>query len=105
MTTDTISGSSQISTRLSRLGSSISRLMSRLWDLFINAVLQVRIWDKVYAGVMHVLIFAGVTIQVLGTFVNLTQMQLFIPLLELPFPRGSGYLIFELVMDLAGIAI
>lgn len=105
MTTDTISGSSQISTRLSRLGSSISRLMSRLWDLFINAVLQVRIWDKAYAGVMHVFIFAGVTIQVLGTFVNLTQMQLFIPLLELPFPRGSGYLIFELVMDLAGIAI
>ena len=101
MTTNTTSGSSNYSARLS----SLNRLFSRLWDVFVNAVIQVRIWDKAYAGIMHVLIFGGVTIQVLGTFVNLTQMQLFIPLLELPFPRSSGYLIFELVMDLAGIAI
>jgi Fe-S oxidoreductase len=101
MTTNTTSGSSNYSARLS----SFNRLFSRLWDVFVNAVIQVRIWDKAYAGIMHVLIFGGVTIQVLGTFVNLTQMQLFIPLLELPFPRSSGYLIFELVMDLAGIAI
>ena len=101
MTTDTTSGSSNYSARLS----SLNRLFSRLWDVFVNAVIQVRIWDKAYAGIMHVLIFGGVTIQVLGTFVNLTQMQLFIPLLELPFPRSSGYLIFELVMDLAGMAI
>jgi nitrate reductase gamma subunit len=33
------------------------------------------------------------------------QMQLFIPFVELPFPRGGLYLGFELVMDLAGIAI
>ncbi len=101
MTTNTKSGSSHYYARLS----SLNRLFSRLWDVFVNAVIQVRIWDKAYAGIMHVLIFGGVTIQVLGTFVNLTQMQLFIPLLELPFPRSSGYLIFELVMDLAGIAI
>jgi Fe-S oxidoreductase len=101
LTTNTVSGSSPNSARLS----SLNRILPRLWDVFVNAVLQVRIWDKPYAGIMHVLIFAGVTIQVLGTFINLTQMQLFIPLLELPFPRGSGYLIFELVMDLAGIAI
>jgi nitrate reductase gamma subunit len=76
-----------------------------LWDLFINAVLQIRIWDKTYAGLMHLLIFGGVTIQVLGTFINLTQMALFVPFLELPFPRGTGYQVFELVMDLAGVAI
>jgi Fe-S oxidoreductase len=33
------------------------------------------------------------------------QMQLFIPMVELPFPRGQLYLAFELVMDLAGLAI
>ena len=98
MTTNSLSSSSN---RLS----SLKQLFFRLWDLFVNAVLQVRIWDKAYPGLMHVLIFGGVTIQVLGTIVNLTQMQLFIPLLELPFPRGTGYLIFELVMDLAGLAI
>ena len=105
MTTDSLSPPPRSTARLSQIGPAIKKLLSRLWDLFVNAVLQVRIWDKAYPGLMHVLIFGGVTIQVLGTFVNLTQMQLFIPLLELPFPRGSGYLVFELVMDLAGVAI
>ena len=94
-----------LNTRIAHYGSASKKYLSRLWDLFINAVLQVRIWDKAYAGLMHLLIFGGVTIQVLGTFVNLTQMALFIPFLELPFPRGIGYQVFELVMDLAGIAI
>jgi Fe-S oxidoreductase len=102
MTTNSLSGSSN---RLSQLSSSLKALYPRLWDLFVNTVLQVRIWDKAYPGLMHVLIFGGVTIQLLGTIVNLTQMQLFIPLLELTFPRGTGYLLFELVMDFAGLAI
>ena len=105
MTTNSISGSSQVSGRMSNLGLKLKHLLSRVWDLFINAILQVRIWDRAYPGLMHALIFGGVTIQVLGTFVNLTQMALFIPFLELPFPRGTGYFIFELVMDLAGVAI
>jgi Fe-S oxidoreductase len=105
MTTNTTSSSPQISTRVVRFGAYLNKLISHLWDFIVNAVVQVRIWDKYYAGIMHILIFGGVTIQVLGTFVNLTQMQLFIPLLELPFPRGNGYLVFELVMELAGAAI
>lgn len=105
MTTESLSGTSEHTNRLSHLGRALKKLVFRLWDLFINAVLQVRIWDKAYPGLMHLLIFGGVTIQVLGTFVNLTQMALFIPFLELPFPRGIGYQVFELVMDLAGVAI
>jgi Fe-S oxidoreductase len=105
VTTESLSSTSDLTTRLSHLGAAFKKLISRLWNLFVNAVLQVRIWDKAYPGLMHLLIFGGVTIQVLGTFVNLTQMALFIPFLELPFPRASGYLIFELVMDLAGVAI
>lgn len=105
MTTESLPGTPDLNTRISHLGTSSKKYISRLWDLFINAVLQVRIWDKTYAGLMHLLIFGGVTIQVLGTFINLTQMALFIPFLELPFPRGIGYQVFELVMDLAGIAI
>lgn len=103
MTTTT--SSPQPSNQVERTGRSLANLFYRLWDFFVNAVVQVRIWDKYYAGLMHILIFGGVTIQVLGTIVNLTQMQLFIPFLELPFPRGNGYLVFELVMDLAGAAI
>ena len=105
MTTESLSGTSELTNRLTQFGRALKKLVFRLWDLFINAVLQVRIWDKAYPGLMHLLIFGGVTIQVLGTFVNLTQMALFIPFLELPFPRGIGYQVFELVMDLAGVAI
>lgn len=80
------------------------RTKPRLRDFFLYAVAQVRIYDKPYAGIMHALIFWGVTIQVIGTAINLQQMALFLPF-ELPFPRGTAYLIYELVMDLAGIAI
>ncbi|MBK5106501.1 MAG: respiratory nitrate reductase subunit gamma [Anaerolineales bacterium] len=105
MTTESIPGTPDMNTRITSLAPSKRKFFSRLWDLLINAVLQVRIWDNAYAGLMHLLIFGGVAIQVLGTFVNLTQMALFIPLLELPFPRGTGYQVFELVMDLAGVVI
>ncbi len=74
-------------------------------DFFLHAIAQIRILNKVYPGIMHLLIFWGVTIQVIGTAINLMQMQLFIPLVELPFPRDNGYLLFELVMDVAGLAI
>ena len=74
-------------------------------EFAVNILAQVRVWRKFYPGLMHGLIFWGVTIQVIGTIINLLQMQLFIPLVELPFPRNSGYLAYELVMDLAGVAI
>lgn len=77
----------------------------RIQDFFADAVLQPRIWRSAYPGIMHGLIFWGVTIQILGTIINLMQMQLFVPFVELQFPRDSGYLIYELVMDIAGVAI
>ena len=77
----------------------------RLRDFIIHALGQVRTFKKIYPGVMHFLLFWGVTIQVVGTAINLMQMQLFIPFVELSFPRGALYFIYELVMDLAGIAI
>jgi Fe-S oxidoreductase/nitrate reductase gamma subunit len=50
---------------------------------------------------MHFLIFWGMTIQVLGTIINLLQYPLFVPI-ELPWPTGNAYLGFELVMDIGG---
>lgn len=87
----------------------LSKKLAGAWpgvkDLFVHAIAQVRILRKAYPGVMHALIFWGVTIQVIGTAINLMQMALFIPFVELPFPRGAGYLAYELIMDLAGVAI
>lgn len=74
-------------------------------DLLIHAIAQVRIYKKAYAGIMHALIFWGVTIQVIGTAINLMQMKLFTPFELTTFPRNALYLGYELIMDLAGVAI
>nr|MBN1228211.1 (Fe-S)-binding protein [Anaerolineae bacterium] len=76
-------------------------------DFFVHAVVQVRVLSKLYAGIMHALIFWGMTIQLIGTAISLMQIQLFIPFVELGdlFPVNNAYLGFELVMDLAGLAI
>ena len=94
-----------IAARLSTLRNTLREAFPRIIDLFVNAVAQVRLYQKTYPGIMHLLIFWGVTIQIIGTAINLMQMALFVPFVELPFPRGGVYLAYELIMDLAGVAI
>ncbi len=77
----------------------------RIKDLFVYGIAQVKTLQKTYPGIMHVLIFWGVTIQVIGTAINLMQMPLFIPGVVLTYPREGLYLFYELMMDLAGVAI
>ncbi|MBN1430710.1 MAG: 4Fe-4S dicluster domain-containing protein [Anaerolineae bacterium] len=77
----------------------------RLVDLIVHGFVQARIWENRYSGIMHALIFWGMTIQITGTAIELLQMQLFLPFVELQFPRGDGYLVYELMMDSAGVAI
>lgn len=91
--------------RLKKITKALPRLRFALRDFFVDILGQVRVLKKVYPGIMHFLIFWGITVQVLGTAINLMQMQLFIPFVELPFPRGNLYLAFELIMDIAGLAI
>lgn len=74
---------------------------SILRELLVNVVFQNRVLRKAYPGLMHFLIFWGVSIQVLGTILSILQFELFLPV-SVPFPRQSAYLLFELVMDLAG---
>src|SRR4030065_1421463 len=90
--------------RLPSITAGIEKARPRIRDFFVHALGQVRILKKSHPGIMHFLIFWGVTIQVLGTIINLLNMLLFFPIV-ITFPRGTAYLIYELVMDLAGIAI
>jgi Fe-S oxidoreductase/nitrate reductase gamma subunit len=84
----------------------IKEVASRTRDFLLNAVLQLRTYRKAYPGIMHGLIFWGFTIQMIGHGINLLQMQLFIPFIELTsFPREGVYLAYELIMNLAGMAI
>ena len=98
---------------ISNQSSVTSRLTFREWlastmpmvkDFFVHILGQVRILKKLYPGVMHFMIFWGVTIQVLGTIINILNMKLFIPWVT-TFPRNGWYLGYELVMDIAGAFI
>ncbi len=103
MTTDTLTTSPRAPRLAGRARLRLAWPVVR--DFVVHALAQPRILRKAYAGVMHKLIFWGVTIQVIGTAINLMQMQLFVPFVELTFPRGNAYLAYELIMDLAGVAI
>jgi Fe-S oxidoreductase/nitrate reductase gamma subunit len=82
-----------------------AKTFPRVRDFFVHVLGQVRILRKAYPGLMHALLFWGVTIQVIGTAINLMQMQLFTPFALTDFPRQGWYLGYELVMDMAGVAI
>jgi len=104
MTAQATTSTDSKSTRLQAIGVAFVKIRPRIRDFFVHALGQLRILQKAYPGIMHFLIFWGVTIQVLGTIINLLNMLLFFPFV-ITFPRGTAYLIYELVMDLAGIAI
>ncbi len=76
----------------------------RIRDFFMHAVVQVRNLKVAYTAVMHKMIYIGVTIQVIGTIILLLNMLLFFPW-TITFPRGRADLIYELVMDIAGVMI
>ena len=76
----------------------------RIGDFFVHVLGQIRILKKAYPGIMHFMLFWGVTIQVLGTVLNLLNMALFLPW-TVEFPRSDWYLGYELVMDIAGLMI
>lgn len=103
MTTDTLQA--EVVTVQRPLAAPTGVLWPRLRDFFVHVLAQVRVLRKAYPGVMHFLIFWGMVIQIVGTAINLMQMQLFVPFVELQFPRGDAYLAYELIMDLAGVAI
>ncbi len=82
----------------------ISNPWSRIKDLLIYALGQARTIKKPFPGIMHLLIFWGVLIQVIGTAIKIMQMGLFVPF-TWPLFSEKVYFAYELIMDLAGVAI
>jgi Fe-S oxidoreductase/nitrate reductase gamma subunit len=82
----------------------LQKARPRIGDFLVHAVIQIRTLKIPYSAVMHMLIYIGVTIQVIGTIILLLNMLLFFPW-TITFPRGTAHLIYELVMDIAGVMI
>jgi len=82
----------------------ISKPWSRIGDVLLYALGQLRTIKKIYPGIMHLLIFWGVILQLIGTAIKIMQMGLFVPFTWPLFSEGF-YFAYELIMDLAGAAI
>ncbi|OGN95301.1 MAG: hypothetical protein A2Z71_00250 [Chloroflexi bacterium RBG_13_50_21] len=104
MTAQTATQPTSKPTRWRAVGPALNKALPRIRDFFVHALIQVRVLKKAYPAVMHKLIYIGVTIQVLGTIINILNMLLFFPWV-ITFPRGTAYLVYELVMDIAGVMI
>ena len=75
-----------------------------LKDLFVHVFGQIRILKKIYPGIMHFLIFWGMTLLAIGHAILLMQMALFLPF-AISIPRDNLYLLFETISDFAGLAL
>ena len=82
----------------------VSKPWKRLGEALLYSLGQIRTVKKLYPGIMHLLIFWGVLIQVIGTAIKIMQMGLFVPFTWPLFSEGV-YFAYELIMDLAGAAI
>jgi Fe-S oxidoreductase/nitrate reductase gamma subunit len=80
------------------------RWLRGIREFLLHAIVQDRVIQRAYPGLMHLMIFWGMVIQLIGTVIIILQYPLFLPI-ELPWPRQSAYLGFELVMDLGGLMI
>lgn len=104
MTAQAAVNSGPKSSRLRSIADAFVKALPRIRDFFVHALVQVRVLKKAYPAVMHKLIYIGVTIQLVGTVILLLNMLLFFPW-TIAFPRGKADLIYELVMDIAGVMI
>lgn len=80
----------------------LSRIKAVLWTQVLR---QQKITRDSYAGVMHVLIFAGMTILLLGTTLVAVDEYLVMIFNRFHFLIGGLYLSMEFVLDLAGLAL
>lgn len=88
-----------------RSDQSQNKWLTGLKEFFILVLAQGRTLRVAYPGIMHFLIFWGMTFLTIGHAITLMQMDLFVPFIELPFPRGGTYLAFETISDIAGLVL
>src|SRR5665811_1326790 len=81
-------------------GPRIDRPLTRIGDLLVNGLFQRAILRDRFAGVMHLGIFFGFLVLLIGTTILIFQIDL-----GLDFFHGTFYLVFSFFMELAGLAL
>ena len=76
----------------------------RLGAVFTDVLLQLRTLREAYPGVMHLAIFWGMIALLLGTALATIDWDVTRLFFDFQFLVGPPYLIFELILDLLGLA-
>ncbi|MHA2611543.1 MAG: heterodisulfide reductase-related iron-sulfur binding cluster [bacterium JZ-2024 1] len=77
----------------------------RLIGLVKDGFLQVKISSDRYAGILHLSIFWGMAFLFLGTILATLDWDVTHLIFGFQFLKGSFYLFYELILDIAGIAL
>ena len=80
-----------------------SRLSWRILSFIKNGLLQKRIFQEAYPGIMHGLIFFGFGILFIGTALIALQEDITLPLFHWEYLKGTFYLYYSLILDIFGI--
>ncbi len=80
-----------------------SHLPLRILSFIKNGLLQKRIFQEAYPGIMHGLIFFGFGILFIGTTLIALQEDVTLPLFHWEYLKGTFYLYYSLILDIFGI--
>jgi len=80
------------------------RFGARLWSLLTQAVGQFRTAQEPYPGIMHLGIFWGMLALLAGTALATVDWDVTRLFFGFQFLEGGAYLVFELILDVLGLA-
>ncbi|MDY6843153.1 MAG: (Fe-S)-binding protein [Thermodesulfobacteriota bacterium] len=81
----------------------LDNIGERIKTLIVQGLLQARILREAYSGIMHVFIFWSFCILFIGTAIIVIQVDILKPISSIYFLKGSFYLWFSLILDIAGV--
>lgn len=82
----------------------LDHLPQRVGRLFQQALAQIRIWRKSYAGIFHMALFYGFIALFIGTTLVLIDYDILEHFFGFSFLVGNFYLVFEAVLDFATVS-
>jgi Fe-S oxidoreductase/nitrate reductase gamma subunit len=74
-------------------------------NLIKYGILQIKVLDEKFSGIMHLFIYSGFLILFLGTFILTIQERITEPFFKIHFLKNFPFLLFEFIMDFAALLL
>ncbi len=83
----------------------LDHLPARIWPAVKRGLGQLRVMLVKLPGITHALMFWGILLLFIGTVLVLIQVDFTEPLFNIDFLKGTFYLYFSMVLDIAGAVV